>query len=162
MAQNRPPPAFQEYAASMMARTEYRVLTLAQRGLLMTLRLECWVNQRMPSDPERLARTLGFGSEEVRAGLPEIMPFFADEDGYLTCPELDNYRNHLQEISDKKTAGGKRGAAITNGTRKAAETKVGRRSREVSGIPRVSRDSLVQLSSVQTSKTQPSERDVSF
>ena len=161
MAQNRPPPAFQEYAANMMARTEYRVLTLAQRGLLMTLRLECWVNQRMPSDPERLARMLGFGSEEVRAGYRRSCPSLPDEDGYLTCPELDDYRNHLQEISDKKAAGGKRGAAITNGTRKAAETKAGRRSREVSGIPRVSRDSLVQLSSVQPSKTQPLEKGVS-
>jgi len=74
MAQNRPPPAFQEYAANMMARTDYRILTLAQRGLLMTLRLECWVNLRLPNDPATLARVLGYGSDEVRAALPAIMP----------------------------------------------------------------------------------------
>ncbi len=161
MAQNRPPPAFQEYAANLMARTDYRILTLVQRGLLMTLRLECWVNLRMPSDPATLARVLGFGSDEVRDALPAIMPFFASEGGQLTCPELDDYRDHLQTISDKKAEGGKRGAAMTNGKRKAAEAKVAHGVSGKSGIPRVSRDSLVQLSSVQHSKTQSLERDVS-
>lgn len=161
MAQNRPPPAFQEYAANMMARTDYRILTLAQRGLLMTLRLECWVNLRLPSDPATLARVLGFGSDEVRAVLPAIMPFFASEGGQLTCPELDDYRNHLQAISDKKAEGGKRGAAMTNGKRKSTQTLAGQGTDADSGIPRVSRDSLVQLSSVQPSKTQPLETGVS-
>jgi len=161
MAQNRPPPAFQEYAANLMARTDFRILTLAQRGLLMTLRLECWVNQRLPSEPPTLARVLGFGSDEVRAALPAIMPFFASDGGQLTCPELDDYRDHLQAITDKKAEGGKRGAAMTNGKRKAAETKPAQGVSGDSGMPRVSRDSLVQLSSVQPSKTQSLERGIS-
>jgi len=41
MAPNRTAPAYQEYAASMMARFEYRTLTLAHRGLLYSMRLEC-------------------------------------------------------------------------------------------------------------------------
>lgn len=161
MAQNRPPPAFQEYAANMMARTDFRILTLAQRGLLMTLRLECWVNLRMPSDPATLARVLGFDSDEVRKALPAIMPFFAIDDGQLICPELDDYRDHLQAISDKKAEGGKRGAAMTNSKRKSAEIKTAQGPSGDSGIPRVSRDSLVQLSSVQPSKTQSLERGIS-
>lgn len=59
MAQHRDPPAYQEYAASMMARTEYRVLSLEGRGLLYTLRNECWVNGQLPADPATLARVLG-------------------------------------------------------------------------------------------------------
>ena len=55
MAQHRDPPAYQEYAASMMARTEYRVLSLEGRGLLYTLRNECWVNGQLPADPATLA-----------------------------------------------------------------------------------------------------------
>lgn len=35
MAQNREAPAFQEYAASLMARTDYREMSLEGRGLLM-------------------------------------------------------------------------------------------------------------------------------
>jgi len=41
MTPNRTAPAYQEYAASMMARLEYRTLTLPQRGLLYSMRLEC-------------------------------------------------------------------------------------------------------------------------
>ena len=48
MAQNREPPAFQEYAAAMMAKTDYRLMSLAGRGLLYTMRLECWVNLTCP------------------------------------------------------------------------------------------------------------------
>ena len=50
MAQNRTPPAYQEYAASVIANGDYRVLSLAERGLLYTLKLECWVNHRVPKD----------------------------------------------------------------------------------------------------------------
>ena len=47
MAQNREPPAFQEYTASVVAKTEYRVMSLESRGLHYTMRLdlECWVNR---------------------------------------------------------------------------------------------------------------------
>lgn len=91
MAQNREPPAFQEYAAQLMARTEYRVLSLAAHGLLYSLRLECWVNKSMPSNPTVLARVLGVEKHEVDDALPQIMPFLASKDGQLSCPELDDY-----------------------------------------------------------------------
>jgi len=158
MAQNRPPPAFQEYAANLMARTDYRVLSLAQRGLLMTLRLECWVNVRLPNDPATLARVVGFGDEEIKAALPAIMPFFVSEGGQLICPELEDYRQHLQAISNKKSEGGKRGAATTNGRRKVVDTKPEQQVGGHSGIPRLTRGSLVQSNSVQLNKTQPLDR----
>jgi hypothetical protein len=41
MAQHREAPAFQEYPASIMARIEYRAMTLEGRGLFITLRYEC-------------------------------------------------------------------------------------------------------------------------
>ena len=37
MTPNRTAPAYQEYAASVMAKTQYRVLSLTERGLLYTL-----------------------------------------------------------------------------------------------------------------------------
>lgn len=160
MTQNRPAPAYQEYAASLMARTEYRVLSLAQRGLLYSVKLECWVNHRVPADPATLARILGYSAEEVQNALPKIMPFLATQEGNLTCPELDDYRAHLQVIHDKKAEGGKRGAAMTNGKRKGAETLAAQSIGTASGISRVSRGSLVKSSSVQSSKTQPLERGV--
>lgn len=157
MIQNRPAPAFQEYAASMMAKTEYRILNLAQRGLMMTIRLECWVNFRLPADEATLARVIGVDVMEVKQALPAIMPFFAINDGHLVCPELDDYRAYLQSIKDKKAEGGKRGAAITNASRKTAKPVPKQGVDANTGNPRLSCDSLGKLSSVKPSKTQSLE-----
>lgn len=165
MAQNRPPPAFQEYAASMMAKTDYRTMSLAGRGLLYSMRLECWVNQSLPRDVVKLAKVLGFDPAEVGGVLPEVEPFFAFSATTITCPELDDYREHLAGVSVKKSEGGKKGAAKTNGKRKSAATAGNTETEEGSGISRVSRgisrDSLVKFSSVQSSPTQPLERNLS-
>lgn len=154
MAQNRPPPAFQEYAANMMARTEYRVLSLMERGLLMTIRLECWVNIRMPADPTMLSKVLGVPQEQVKAALPAIAPFLKVVDGYLICPELEDYREHLRGIRDKKSEGGKLGAKMTNAGRQSADRSGNGNRRAESGNPRVTRDSLVKPNLAQLSKNQ--------
>lgn len=111
MAQNREPPAFQEYAAAMMAKTDYRLMSLAGRGLLYTMRLECWVNRRLPPDASRLARVLGFDVEEVAALMPEVRPFFAIDEAGLFCPELEDYREHVNDRRQKQSEGGKQTAA---------------------------------------------------
>ncbi|MDE2434429.1 MAG: hypothetical protein KGN37_16465 [Burkholderiales bacterium] len=110
MAQNRDAPAYQEYAASVMAKTQYRVLSLTDRGLLYTLKLECWVNQRMPADPAFLARVLGLDVDEVAASLPKVMPFFERDGPDLICPELEDYRAHLDSRREKLSEAGKKGA----------------------------------------------------
>lgn len=114
MAQNRDAPAFQEYAASVMAKTQYRVLSLTERGLLYTLKLECWVNKRMPADPVMLARVLGFDATEVKAALPKLAHFFAKDGHDLICPELEDYRAHIEGRREKLSEAGKKGAAKTN------------------------------------------------
>lgn len=96
-AQNRTPPAYQEYASDMIARFDYRTLTLPQRGLLYSMRLECWVNQFLPESPSVLARILGFDVNEVAAELPCVMQFFACENGRIFAPDLEAYREHLDE-----------------------------------------------------------------
>jgi len=63
----RDAPAFQEYAAAMLANSRYRLMSLAERGLLDTLRRECWVNRGMPAKPATLAKMLGFDSAEIDA-----------------------------------------------------------------------------------------------
>lgn len=123
MPQNREPPAYMEYAASMMARIEYRIMTLSQRGLMDSMRRECWVNHAVPADPSLLAKVLGFPSEEVTAALPAVMPFFTEIGGRLICPELEDYRSHLNGIRERQSAGGKQGAAITNGKSKPSKRK---------------------------------------
>ena len=72
----RKAPAFQEYAASMLAHKNFRTMTLAERGLLFTLRLECWENATVPSDTQELARYLGFHFDEIRSSFTEKVKSF--------------------------------------------------------------------------------------
>lgn len=163
--QNRPAPAYQEYAASMMSRIEYRTLTLAQRGLLYTMRLECWVNHGLPEHTTTLARVLGYDAAEIAAELPSVMPFFAVEDGEIVCPELENYRSYIENVRTRQSDAAKatnekrwsqKSRASTGNSGRVAE-RVGKRS--VSD--RSSDRSLVQSSQVQTSPAQPRERGFS-
>ena len=106
--QNRDAPAYQEYAAAMMAKIEYRTMSLAARGLLYSMRLECWVNGMLPANPDRLAKILGFTVDEIKNSLPEVQSFFANVDGFLISPELDNYKIHLAEGKKRMSDGGKK------------------------------------------------------
>lgn len=139
MAPNRTAPAYQEYAASMMARFEYRTLTLAQRGLLYSMRLECWVNQFLPESPEVLARILGFDTAEIAAELPYVMPFFDVENGRITSPDLEIYRQRVEGIRERQAQGGKAGAAKTNARKTRANTGVSGNPGNPSGNSRVTR-----------------------
>lgn len=150
MAQNRDAPAFQEYAASMMARTDYRVMSLAERGLLYTLRLECWVNKRVPADHYLLARVLGFAPEEVAAALPGVMPFIASDGKEISCPELDDYRDHITAIREKQSQGGKQTAAKHSERRKQADAPAG----DLAGDLQATCSSLVKSSSVKPNSIQ--------
>lgn len=118
MAQNRDAPAYQEYAASILAQIAFRTMTLQDRGLFCTMRFECWVNIRLPAKEELLAKILGISLQEVTESLPAVMPFFVKIDGYLICPELEDYRAHLAERKLKQSEGGKLGSEKTNKDRK--------------------------------------------
>lgn len=97
-AQNREPPAFQEYAAAMLSRREYRAMSLSERGLLYSLRLECWANKTVPADPAILSKVLGYSQDEISAALPAVMSFFTLAGEEIFSPELDDYRAHLAKI----------------------------------------------------------------
>jgi hypothetical protein len=149
MAQNRKPPSFQEYAATILSSKSFRVMTLSQRGLLFTMRLECWENQSIPSSLNELAKYLGFTHQEITDSLSaDVISFFSNSEGLYICPELEDYRQHIKELREKQSAGGKKAAAITNSKWKEKE----------SGNPQVTCESLVQLSPVKLSSTQSLER----
>jgi hypothetical protein len=146
MAQQREAPAYQEYAASMMARIDYRAMSLAARGLLYTMRNECWVNGSLPRDPVLLARVLGFTAEEVSSALPAVLPFFTECGAAYRCPELDDYRDHLDQRRQRQSEGGRVGAMKTNSGRHGAPPA------NPAGKPQVARESLVKTSPAQPSK----------
>jgi len=112
MAEKRPPPAYQEYAATMLANINFRAISLEERGLLYTLRLECWENKSLPRDTTVLSKVLGLPVSE--SALKAIEPFFKYEDNAITSPELDNYQLALDERKEKQRKGGQKGAKVTN------------------------------------------------
>ena len=152
MAQNREAPAYQEYAAAMMARREYRVMSLAARGLLFSLRLECWVNRTVPASPAMLARVLGYPHDEIEAVLAEVAPFLERDAANFVMPDLENYRAHIIGIRERQAAGGKRGAEKTNGMRSGSPT--GNPTGNPRDTRRVTDGSLVQFKPDQHSQVQ--------
>ena len=121
MSQNRRPPAYQEYAAEMLAQIPFRTMSLQDRGLLFTMRLECWVNKQLPNNPELIAKILSVSLDEVAVSLKAVMPFFKIEGEYIICPELKDYQEHLDDRKRRQSEGGKTGVVITNEKRKAAK-----------------------------------------
>ena len=150
MAQHRQAPAYQEYAASMIARREYRLMKLAARGLLYSIRLECWINRTVPAAPELLARVLGYRLDEITTALEEVAPFLARDGENFVMPDLEDYRAHLSGIRERQAAGGKRGAEKTNGMRSGNSS--GNSSALAQVTRRVSCGSVDQFNSVQSNQ----------
>lgn len=166
MTQNRKPPAYQEYAATILADRNFRLMTLAERGLFFSMRLECWQNSEVPATENELAKYLGYEFSDIQQALTaRVKSFFSVNDRLFRCPELDDYRQHLEQQKARQSEGGKRGAAIVNGKsnkpRKQASASDSAMSSGNSQAPRRGEgESLVKLSSEKQSQTQPLENDV--
>jgi hypothetical protein len=65
----RQPPAFQCYASDWLAKEEFRLMSLAERGLLFTMLCQVWVSQSLPAGGHDLARLLGVEVNELSEGL---------------------------------------------------------------------------------------------
>ena len=156
----RPAPAYQEYASDMLANYDFRVLSLAERGLVHTLKLECWVNHKFPADKSKMARALGFDQAEIDKTLNDnVMAFFEVNDGFLFSPELELYRAKQQKRRSGQSAGGKKGAEKTNSVHQKAKAKAPEsKSQATRELPAsktrvLSRD---EMSGVETKRTEQS------
>lgn len=113
-AKHRPAPAFQEYAADMLANEYIKEMMLPELGLLFLMRLTCWVSGRVPSDPSRLAKRLAQPRDHVERCLTDsVLAFFESlpgHPGFLHAPELTNYRKLLNERHEERSRSGRRGA----------------------------------------------------
>jgi len=113
-AVRRPAPAFQEYAADMLANEQVKEMSLGEAGLLFLMRLSSWVNGRVPKDPARLGKLLSQPADEVKQRLTEkVLAFFDPLPGqpeYLHAPELTNYKKQLADRHQERSRSGRRGA----------------------------------------------------
>jgi hypothetical protein len=110
----RPAPAYQEYASDVLADHRYRLMSLPERGLWDTLRKECWVNHKIPSDISDLHKFLGVDLQTLELALTErVLSFFIIEDGFLVCPELIAYRDVIEDRRQRQSLGGSNGGKRT-------------------------------------------------
>ena len=163
MTQNRKAPAYQEYAADILAGRNFKLMTLAERGLFFSMRLECWQNSEVPATENDLAKYLGYELSEIQKALTaRVKSFFILKDDLFYSQELENYRQHLDERKTKQSEGGKRGAAIVNGKSNRPRKQANACDlANLSGNSQVARQgegrSLVKLSTEKQSQTQPLE-----
>lgn len=109
----KPAPAFQCYASNIIAKKEYRLMSLAERGLLTSIYYECWPNKCVPADHNELAKYLHVDVSEIKACLTQrVLSFIEIRGGNIFSPEFEEYRAVLLERNRKKSEGGKKGANI--------------------------------------------------
>lgn len=165
MTQNREPPAYQEYAATMLANKNFRLMSLEERGLFFTMRLECWENKEVPAVASDLAKYLGYDFSAIQNALtPRVKSFFMQNDGGFFSPELENYRCHLAQRKTRQSEGGKRGADKVNSKPKTSKTRVSTSDAAMSSstpqLPRQGKDGfLVQSNPEKQSQNQSVEND---
>lgn len=110
----RPAPTFQEYASDLLASEEFRTMTLAERGLLFSMRLQCWHGISIPSAPDQLARLLSVDKFEIQGALTERVLTFFETDPYdlsrLICPALEIYRKQQIDRHAERAKSGRKGA----------------------------------------------------
>lgn len=121
MAERRPPPAYQVYASDVSAQEEFRLASLAERGLHYTMETYCWVNHRIPADLEQMARCLGLTGAEIQGARGRLIQRHflphPDDPAYLYNRELERQRAQMSERLDRQTEAGRRGGLASQGGR---------------------------------------------
>lgn len=104
-------PYFPMYAANIIAGRPYKLMSLPERGLWITIVLECWVNGGVPSNFKEMSKILGFSEEDLRKFFSShLTSFFHIENGQYISKELEEYRQGFLEKREKQRLGGKKGA----------------------------------------------------
>lgn len=102
-------PAYQEYASALLANRNYRQMSLAAKGLLHHIRLECWENGNVPSNHAQLSKIVGCDRDEVAALIAECMPFLQQINETLIAPALEEYRTRLDRVRKVRAEAGQKG-----------------------------------------------------
>lgn len=150
----RKPPAYLEYAATILSVREFRCMTMEERGLLYSIKLECWLNNSVPSNHEELAKYLGISVEQVNRALTDnVKSFLKDIGNSYECIDIEIYRHQLNARREKQSKGGKKGAKTTNDKRSniSADSQLSRQ---------VTNESLINTNQFNTNQNQSLDEDV--
>ncbi|MFM1911820.1 MAG: hypothetical protein RJB18_1211 [Pseudomonadota bacterium] len=150
----RKPPAYQEYAATTLSTREFKFMTMEERGLLYTIKLDCWLNNSIPSNHEELAKYFGVPVEQINSAFTDNVKSFLKHVGNsYECIDIEIYRNQLNARLEKQSKGGKKGAKITNDKRSMSAPN--------SQPPRQdANESLIKTNQFKTNQNQSVENDI--
>lgn len=149
-------PWFPCFASNILADKHFRMMTLKERGIWISLYLECWPNKSVPAEPKALARYLGCNQEELeRIPKENYMHFFEERHGEIESPELEAYRKKIYGQRELQSEGGKKGVTNKRG-RKAARVPEGIPQGLPEGIPEGSL-SYIKLDQVKSYQVKPVE-----
>jgi hypothetical protein len=107
----KPVPYFPLFAANILASKPFKMMTIEERGLWITIQMECWVNGSVPSDLKDLAKYLGVGHDEVQRAFTQKQYSFIQKVGSeLKSPDLEVQRKEYMDRREKQRIGGIQGA----------------------------------------------------
>jgi hypothetical protein len=84
-----------------------RGYTAAQMGVYFALRAQCWIDGCLPNDMKKLLRNCGTGATADDVNLV-LEDHFVPVGDWWTCAELDAKREHVLEISEKRSEAGRK------------------------------------------------------
>jgi len=107
----KPVPYFPLYAANILASRPYKLMSLGERGLWISISMECWVNGGVPSDFKEMGKILGFPEGEIKQFFSKYQTaFFENVGSQFISKELNEYREGYENTRKLKSEGGKKGA----------------------------------------------------
>jgi hypothetical protein len=129
---------------------------MEERGLWITIQMECWVNGAVPSDLNELAKYLGITPNEIHRSFSQAqMSFLKKEGNELISPELEDQRKEYLERREKQRIGG-----IDGAKKKKAKQEAERLENEPSLPEGQPTGSLIQLKSNSVKSNQLTRKDV--
>jgi len=110
VSDKRPPPAFQFYASDTIADEAFKLLSLEERGLWITMLAQCWVNGSVPADPTALGKVLGLEAGLVSRSLSPVSQLFGQKEGRFYSADLERQRDMYAERQLERQRAGRKGA----------------------------------------------------
>jgi uncharacterized protein YdaU (DUF1376 family) len=103
-------PAFQFYPSDWLADANVAMMSVAGRGVYITLLCYCWREGSLPADGPKLARLCGITADEFADLWPDVKPCFLRDGDRLRHKRLDCERDKQEEWRLKSSRGGKKSA----------------------------------------------------
>jgi hypothetical protein len=100
-------PAFQEYAADLLADRRFAAMSLPALGLFYILKLRAWLDGSIPADPRTVAAILKEKPREVEQLWTQILPWFVPSGDELILPQHEEQRAKHAAWREKSSRGGK-------------------------------------------------------